>query len=189
MSNFLENIKAQNLTWQVSICEKAESSDALVYRGDLILQEGKLTVHNTRGTPEALIKQVVLTAHGEKVTFFAGHLTKLEHVNLFIEKYLGMFEVGTPLYFFVENIKEKLVTDIQGHATYLYPLVEGVVWNEFAEMVGLEKGDFKGLGAGDKVVKVANEAKTLKPKNMTAVSLEEALARTVVVHKEMRGPI
>ncbi|ALG69276.2 hypothetical protein [Beggiatoa leptomitoformis] len=188
MSNFLENIQAQNLTWQVSICEKAESSDTLVYRGDLILQEGKLTIHGTRGTPEAVIKQVVLTAKGEKIEFFAGHLQKLESISLFCEKYLAQCAAGIPLFFFVENIKEKLVVEIEGHLAYLYPLVEGVVWNEFNEMLGLEKGDFKGLGAGDKVVKVADESKTLKPKNVK-VSLEEALARTVVVHKELRGAI
>lgn len=188
MSNFLENITAQNLTWQVSICEKAESSEALIYRGDLILQEGKLTLHGSRGTPEAVIKQVVLAAKADKITFFAGHLSKLDHIHLFCEKYLGSCEAGIPLFLFVENIKEKLAVEIDGHMVYFYPLLEGVVWNEFNELIGLEKGDFKGLGAGDKVVKVADEAKTLKPKN-TLLSLEEALARTVAVTKELRGAI
>lgn len=190
MSNFLEHIQAQNLTWQMSICEKAEGSDDLVYRGDLIMKEGKLTVHGSRGTPESVVKQVVLTAKGDKITFFAGHIGSLvsEQVKLLCETYLPMCEAGIPLYLFVENIKENLAVEIEGHVVYFYPLLEGVVWNELNELLGLEKGDFKGMGAGDKVVKVADESKSLKPKN-TKVSLEEALARTVVVHKELRGAI
>jgi len=188
MSNFLEYIQAKNLTWQMSICEKAESSDDLVYRGDLIMKEGKSTGHGSRGTPEAVVKQVVLTAKGDKITFFAGHIGSLEQIKLFCETYLPICEAGIPLYLFADNIKENLTVEVEGHATYFYPLLEGVVWNEFNEILGLEKGDFKGMGAGDKVVKVADESKSLKPKS-TKVSLEEALARTVVVHKELRGAI
>jgi hypothetical protein len=80
--------------------------------------------------------------------------------------------------------KENLAVEVEGHTTYFYPLLEGVVWNEFNEILDLEKG----VSAGDKVVKVADESKTLKPKN-TKVSLEETLARTVAVHKELRGAI
>lgn len=189
MSNLLETFKQKEFIWQLSSLGKAESSNVNTYRGDLILVEGKLSPSGSRNPPEVLARQVLFTLDAnDKINFFAGYLHKLEELKLFCERYASYLVDGLSLVFFIENIKEKLSVELDGHTFYLYPMDEGTVWNEFTDLLGLEKGDFKGLGAGDKIVKVSEEAKSLKHKNK-AVSFEEALSMTFVVTKEARGPV
>jgi hypothetical protein len=66
---------------------------------------------------------------------------------------------------------------------------EGTVWNDFNEELALEKTDFKGQSAQDKVVTVYKTVKTdYKPK-YPEVSWDEAQALTVEVKKELRGAV
>ena len=68
------------------------------------------------------------------------------------------------------------------------PLVQGMVWNELADLAALEKGDFKGLSAADKVVTLFEALKDYKAKSPT-LALEEALKTTNNAKRENHGAV
>ncbi len=187
VSSLLETLKSEAAFWQQSFCGAVSVGEA--YRGDLILVPGRINASGNQNPPEMLVNQTLMTVVDGKISFLAGYVHNLADISKFVEKFLSYAKEGISLFFFVEDIKEELTVEINGHAFYFFPLDEGTVWNAFTEELGLEKGDFKGLDAGEKIVKVAEEGAGFKPKKSAQVSMEEALGRTVEVHKEARGPV
>jgi hypothetical protein len=68
------------------------------------------------------------------------------------------------------------------------PLVQGMVWTELSDLVALDKGDFKGLSAADKVVTVYDALKGHKFK-YPELSVEEASKTTNNAKRETHGAI
>jgi hypothetical protein len=65
---------------------------------------------------------------------------------------------------------------------------EGLIWNELIDIAALDKGDFKGQSATEKIVTVYKALTDYKPKG-EKVSFEEALTRTVDLKRAGRGPV
>ena len=93
--------------------------------------------------------------------------------------------------FYVENIPKPIQVKFHGVHHVLLPMIEGegTVWNELNEELALEKTDFKGQSAGDKVITVYQTVKTDYHPKYPEVSWEEALAQVVAVKKELRGAV
>ncbi len=70
----------------------------------------------------------------------------------------------------------------------LIPLVQGVPWNEAIDELGLEKSDFKGQSAADKIVTLYDELKGYKPK-YPKVALDELYSMTNGVVRESWGAV
>ena len=180
--SLINTLKEKQILWQPSF------TDESAYRGDLILMEGKISPSGNQNPPEILVKQSVLTIAGDKITFLAGSLHKIEELKDFCEVMLPYCDDSIPFYMFVENIGDEMAVEANGRTFYCYPLDEGTVWGEMSELTGLEKGDFKGMSAPEKVVKLADEANGMKIKGDT-VSFDDAKQKTIEVHKEARGPV
>ena len=73
----------------------------------------------------------------------------------------------------------------------LPPMVEGdgTVWNELNEELALQKSDFKGQSAADKVITVCKAVKTDYHPKYPELSWEKTLGTVVEVKKELRGAV
>jgi hypothetical protein len=180
------------LLTNVNVKEKTTTPNLDAYRGDLVLTEGEIADDLGRRKPPLLvIKQVALLAGEEKITFISGFLEKLESLPLFYEKYATDIADDLAAVFYVENIPKPIQTKYYGIHHVLLPMVEGngTVWNELNEELALEKTDFKGQSAGDKVLTVYQTVKTDYHPKYPEVTFEEALAGIVEVKKELRGAV
>ena len=90
--------------------------------------------------------------------------------------------------FYVDNIKEGMVVDVDGRAYTLLPIISGMIWNELLDLCYLEKSDLKGQSTEDKVVTAYKALKDFKPKFKT-VSLDEALAARTEAKREAWGAV
>lgn len=128
------------------------------YRGDLVLIEGEVgDAQGRRKPPVSAMRQVVALANEEKLTLLIGSLDTLADLNPLLEKYAANITTETRLLMFVINAAKNFKTSINGIPVEVISLPEGAVWTELCEMLGLEKADFKGQSAGEKVMKLYEE--------------------------------
>ncbi len=180
------------LLTNVNIKEKTTTPNLDAYRGDLVLEEGEIADSlGRRKPPLSVIKQVALLAGTDKITFISGFLEKLESLPLFYEKYAADIADDLAAVFYVENISKPIQTKFHGIHHVLMPMIEGdgTVWNELNEELALEKTDFKGQSAGDKVITVYQAVMTDYHPKYPEVSFEDALGLVVEVKKELRGAV
>jgi len=169
--------------------EAASSGGLVAYRGELILQEGEVADANGRRKPPPdVLKQAVLLGDATGLKLLAGSLDVLQQFPFVFEKFGSEFNAGTIAVFFTVNIPKGFVTNSNGATVVFIPLIQGMVWTELSDLVGLDKGDFKGLSAADKVVTVYDALKRFKFKS-PAMSVEEALTTTNNAKRETHGAI
>ena len=187
----LEDIDKQGLTFITNVLGATSESGIMAYRGDLVLIEGGLREGSTtdRKPPEMLLKQTAILANSDKFIFVSGLFDKLEHVEVFVDKYRYALSPDTLTLFFVENIATPMQVILEDVTYRFLPYKEGMVWNETLETLYIEKADLKGQSAEDKVVVVYEAAKGYSLKT-DPISLPEALSQTIEVKKEAAvGPI
>ncbi len=159
------------------------------YRGELVVIEGEVgDAQGRRKPPHGVLKQGVSLAAGDALLFLSGFMDKLDLLEPLLTKYEPFFTAETSVILFVVNIGKNVVVDYKGTKVELIPLVEGMVWNELADLIGYEKEDFKGQTASEKVVTLVDGLATRKVK-APVVSLADALALVVDVKRELRGAI
>ncbi len=170
--------------------KSATSKDGTVgYRGELVLIEGE--VGDDKGhtkPPVAVMRHAILLAEGDKLTFVAGALDQLEMLTNFIDKYKADFAEGMKAHFYVVNIKQPMQVEAEGVNFVLVPLKEGVVWNELIDELALEKSDFKGQSAADKIVSLMGYYKDYQPKFDT-IALDTAMTMTADIKREGYGAV
>lgn len=188
----LNRYDEQALLTNTNVKDKTTQPNLDAYRGDLVLEEGEIAdALGRRLPPLSFIKQAALLTGVDKIIFISGFLEKLEFLPLFYDKYGADVAEDLVAVFYVENIPKSIQVKYNGIHHVLIPMVEGegTVWNEFNEELALEKTDFKGQSAADKVITVYKTAKTdYKPK-YPEVSWDEALAQVIEVKKELRGAV
>ena len=118
----------------------------------------------------------------------SGSLDELQQFPFVLEKFGAEFNAETIAVFFTVNIPKAFTTAANGATVAFIPLVQGMVWNELADLVALDKGDFKGLSAADKVATVYNALKSHKFK-YPEQSVEQALTTTNNAKRETHGAI
>lgn len=188
----LSRYEENQLLTNVNVKEGTTTPGLDAFRGDLVLVEGEVAdALGRRKPPVTVMKQVAMLTTADKITFISGFLEKLEQLPLFYEKYALEVAEDLAAVFYVENIPKPVQVKYHGVHHYLMPMVEGegTVWNDLNEALGLEKSDFKGQSAGDKVITVCQAVKTdYKPK-YPEVSWEEAQGLVIEVKKELRGAV
>jgi len=185
----LDQFEKQGLLFYSNFKEATSTGGMMAYRGGLVLVEGEvLDEQGRRGKPPVMLDGTVMLADAGKIKLLAGTVDALEHLRIVLEKYAGYFTPDTRVVVYVVNIGEPMQVEVAGVNIILIPMVDGLVWNELVDEVGLEKSDFKGQSSADKVVTVFEAFKGYRPK-YEKLTLEQAEGRTIVAQRVDRGPV
>lgn len=168
----------QHLFFNSNFKEAATKPGVVAYRGEFIMKEGEVAdAQGRRGPPAAVLRQAALLAEGDELKMISGSLEELQQFPFLVETIGAELKAGTLAVFFTVNIPKPFMTTLNGAQVVFIPLAEGMAWNELIDLVGLEKGDFKGQSSADKVVTVYEALKTEKFK-YAEMSLDDALKTT-----------
>jgi hypothetical protein len=184
----LDDYEKEQLLYNSNFKEAA-GAGWYAYRGDLVVVEGEIADAQGRRKPPVtgLIGAVVLTEN-DKIKLLSGSLDDLADLKTLLAKYQADFAPDVRVMLYVVNVAKPMIASLEGLNIVLVPMVDGMVWNELADELHLEKSDFKGQGAGEKVRTVLSAFKDYKPKYET-VTMDEALARKTDAKRESRGPV
>lgn len=184
----LDTYEARGLLFNANFKEGA-GAGLLAYRGDLVLVEGAVAdAEGRRKPPEVLLKGAVMLSEGDALKLLAGSLDDLAEVTPLLEKYQADLAPDARVVLYVVNVPKPLVADAGAVKLVLIPMTDGLVWNELVDELALEKSDFKGQAAGEKVKTLFDAMKDYAPK-YEAVTLAEAMARKTDARREDRGPV
>lgn len=185
----LDRYEQNGLLFNTNFKESA-AGGAIAYRGELVLKQGEVAdAQGRRKPPTAVLKQAVMLAEGDNLKLVSGFLDELQDLGAFFDLYQGDLKADTLAIFFVVNIPKPLLISAHGATLAAIPLVEGMVWNELIDAVGLEKGDFKGQSSAGKVLTLYQALLAdFKPK-YPSLPYAEALGTTIAVKREIRGAV
>lgn len=184
----LEKYKAAGLLFNSNFLEKTSSGNLSAYRGELVLVEGGIGDAMGHAKPPIDVMRGVALLADDKLKLVIGALDQLESIQSLVDKYKDDFAPDTKVLLFVVNIKSPIQLELAGINFVLIPLVQGMPWNETLDELALEKGDFKGQSAADKVLTLYKEMQGYKPAYPT-VTLDQALASTTDVVREVWGAV
>ncbi|MBB3103891.1 hypothetical protein [Azomonas macrocytogenes] len=186
----LKTYESENLLCNLSVNGATTQADTYAYRGDLVLEEGEIADSSgRRKPPKSTLKQGVVLIKNDKLEMVAGTLNTLDLMPTFFNRYKKDLSPSASILFYVENLSKKILIDIDGIVVTLIPHYDGgAVWNTLMDDLRLDKDDFKGQTAEDKVITMREALADLKPK-FDKVSYEEGLALANVARRETRGPV
>lgn len=184
----LENFKESGLLFNSNFLEKTSDASISGYRGELVLIEGEVGDAKGHVKPPVEVMRGATLLASDKLKLLVGAIDQLELINTLTEKYKGDFSDDMIAVLFVVDIKDPVQVEIEGINFVLIPLVQGVIWNEILDELALEKSDFKGQSAAEKIVTVYNELKAYKPK-YPHITLDEALNSTTDTIREAWGAV
>lgn len=185
----LSNYAQAGLLCNVSFNSKTSRPGEYAYRGDMVLEEGDIADDQGRRMPPiSVIRQAIVLANDSKITMLIGAVTDIAVLTLALDRYAKDFDQNIQLVFFVENIGKPLKTTLQQCKAVLLPISDTAVWSEAIEELHLEKGDFKGQSAEDKLITLKGAMTDYNPK-YESVDFATALTRTVEVRHQARGPV
>ena len=168
--------------------KEAEGSLA-AYRGDLVLELGEVgDAHGHLKPPVYTIKNTIVLAENDKIKLYVGSLDELSLLPKVLDYYQADFAADARLIIFVVNINKPLVIELGGLSIAAIGMQEGLIWNELIDIAALDKGDFKGQSATQKIVTVYKALSDYNPKG-DKVTFDEALTRTVDLKRAGRGPV
>jgi hypothetical protein len=177
------------LFFNANFKEAASDAGLVAYRGELILKEGEVAdAQGRRKPPTEVLKQAIMLGADDGLKLISGSLDELQQFSFLLEQAGADFNASTVAVFFTVNIPKAFIATVNGATVVFSPLVQGMVWNELADLVALDKGDFKGMSAADKVAAVYSALKTTKFK-FPEMSVEEALKTTNNAKRETHGAI
>jgi hypothetical protein len=178
----------EHLFFNSNFKEVAEGTLA-AYRGELVVTEGEVADDlGRRKPPVEVMKQAIALADGDNLKFISGSLDAFQYYHGFIDKFGADIKADTLVILFVVNIDKPFVADINGAKAVFIPLVQGMTWNELGDLAALEKNDFKGQGAAEKVVTMYNALKGNKYKYAES-TVEVELTKTNNNKRENHGAV
>jgi hypothetical protein len=168
---------------------KESEGSIAAYRGDLVLELGEVgDAHGHRKPPVNTIKNTILLADKDKIKLYVGSLDDLALLPKVLDYYQTDFAADIRIIIFVVNINKPLVIELGGLNIAAIGMQEGLIWNELIDIAALDKGDFKGQSATEKIITVHKALTDFKPKG-DKVSFKDALTRTVELKRAGRGPV
>jgi hypothetical protein len=184
----LDNYEKSGLLFNSNFKETTAGGQQ-AYRGDWVLVEGAIAdAEGRRKAPEVLLKGAVLLAEGDTLKMLVGSLDDLSDVATLLERYQSDFAADVKAVLYVVNVAKPMVATAAGASLVLIPLTDGMVWNELLDELTLDKSDFKGQGAGEKVLTVFAALKGYRPKYET-VSLDDALTHRIEATRAIFGAV
>ncbi len=186
--SILQNYKESSLLFNDNFLEETSESGTWGYRGELVLVPGEVADDKGHLKPPVEIVRGVAILGDDKMKMIIGAIDRLELLQTFVDKYQGDFADDMQAVLFVVDIEKAAQVELGGVSFVLIPLVQGVPWNEMLDELALEKSDFKGQSAADKIVTMNNEIKSYKP-GYSEVSFADALASTTDQKREGWGAV
>lgn len=175
--------------FNANFMEEGPEAGVFAYRGELVLKEGEVAdEQGRRKPPMSLLRQAIALAKGDDLLLLSGSLDLLQDFPLVMEKVAADIKGAARVIFFVVNIPKGFTSTINGVQVAFYPMVQGLVWSELSDMAALEKGDFKGQGATEKVMTLAGGLADCKYK-LPELTLEEAMNTTNNAKRETHGAV
>lgn len=185
----LDRYEKDQLLFNMNFKEATTTAGMAAYRGELILIEGEVgDAQGRRKPPHAVLRHASLLAEGDKIAFLSGSLDDVLNLKDLLIKYQSDFKAGAPLVIFIVNIPSEVIVEEAGAKLFLIPMQDGMAWAELCERLGLEKGDFKGQSAADKVLTVYQAMSDYTPK-FASVTLADVIASRNSAKREGRGPV
>ncbi|TVZ38782.1 hypothetical protein P886_3164 [Alteromonadaceae bacterium 2753L.S.0a.02] len=185
----LETYAENALLCNVSVSSETSTAGTYAFRGDMVIVEGEIAdAQGRRHPPKAVVKQAVVLITADKMSLIAGLIDDLATLPVFIEKYGSDFADDITLMLYIANISRPMIIDIEGLKVTAIPHDGGAVWTLLMDDIRLEKSDFKGQSAEDKVITMVEGIADFKPK-YEEKSYNDALGFTVEIKKEARGPV
>ncbi len=185
----LKTYESNNLLCNTSVNGATSQAGLYAYRGDLVLTEGEIADDaGRRLPPTAVVKQSSVLVKDGKITMCSGIIHDLNKVPEFVERYRHDLAPGVSVLFYIENLSKPLIVDLDGVNMILIPHEEGAAWQTLMDDLRLDKDDFKGQSAEDKVVTMAEALADFKPK-YDSLSFNEATAFISEIKREHRGPV
>lgn len=185
----LDTYEKNGLLFNANFKEATGTAGQMAYRGDFVLVEGAIAdAEGRRKPPEVLLKGAVLLSEGDKLKLMAGSLDDLAEIEPLLAKCRADFADDIQAVLYVVNVAKPMIAASERANLVLIPMTDGMVWNELVDELALEKSDFKGQGAGEKVATLLAAMKDYNPK-YERVSLAEAMARKTSAQRESRGPV
>lgn len=184
----LQQFQESGLLFNNNFLDQTSTAGLYGYRGELVLVEGEVGDAKGHTKPPVEVMRGVALLGDAKLKMVIGAIDKLASLKTFIDKYQEFFADGMQAVLFVVDIPDPIQVELGGINFVLIPLVQGVPWNELIDELGLEKSDFKGQSAADKIVTLSDELKSYKPKYPT-VAYDEALGNTTDTVREGWGAV
>jgi hypothetical protein len=173
----LQQYQESHLLFNINFIEACSTEGLFGFRGELVLVEGE--VADAKGhtkPPEEVMRGAAILA-GEKMKMIIGAIDRLDAFDTFLQKYKTDFAPDMVALIYVVNLQSPVTVEVEGVIFILIPLVQGMPWNEAIDELGLEKSDFKGQSAADKIVTLCDELKAYKP-NYPQVDLDQLYGMT-----------
>ena len=184
----LKLFNERGLFFNTNFFSASSQANMMGFRGDLVLLEGEKDEKGHAKQPLEVLSGAIVLEKDEKLVLIIGSLDEIGTLPLLMEKYKPFFSDNVKILLYVVNITQPMQVTVDGVALVLIPMVQGIPWNEVIEELGLEKSDFKGQSAADKIITIYKEFDSYKPKYPSA-TLEEALAATRNVKRETWGAV
>ncbi|TAN49782.1 MAG: hypothetical protein EPN21_10705 [Methylococcaceae bacterium] len=185
----LDTYQERGLLFNANLKETTSKPGALAYRGELVLKEGEITDDQGRRKPPLVVlREAALLEEDGKLSFVTGFMDELADLPLFLAVYGADCAPNLAAAFYIADIPQPMKMTLEGYDFLLIPLTQGFVWNELVAELGLEKSDFKGQSAGDKVITLAGEFRKYQAK-YEQISYETALGQTTGAKRETHGAV
>ncbi len=185
----LNTYESKALLCNVSVKGATSQAGVDAFRGDLVLIEGEIADASGRRLPPlAVVKQSTVLVKADKIAMISGILVELAHLPSFFEMYSADLAAGANILFYVEDLTKPAVVELNGFSAILLPHEEGAAWNTLMDDLRMDKEDFKGQSAEDKVITMAEGLAGYKAK-ADSVSYEQALTLVSKIKREHRGPV
>lgn len=159
------------------------------YRGELVLVEGELAdAAGRRKPPTAVVRDAVVLASDGGLQLVGGVLNDIRELPLFADRFAADLASDAMVFLFVANAHTSAKVTIGTHSYWVIALAEGMVWTELCDMVALEKGDFKGQSAGEKIVTLYQALLRYRPA-FAEQALDTMLANATQTKRGTRGAL
>jgi hypothetical protein len=186
--SILEEYKTSGLLFNTNFLEQTGTPGVMGYRGELVLVKGEVGEDKGRQKPPSEIIRGVTVLAGDKIMMLAGSIDRLQQLQTLTDKYQHDFADDMLSVLFVVDISKPIQVELGGVNFVLIPLVQGVPWNELIDELRLEKSDFKGQSAANKVVTLFEELKSYRPA-YPLTDYNEALGSTTGQVREGWGAV
>ncbi|MGB0723343.1 MAG: hypothetical protein ACPGU7_13205 [Gammaproteobacteria bacterium] len=184
----LTQYKDAGLLFNTNFMSETSTPGLFGFRGELVLIQGEIADDKGHHKPPVDLMLGAVMLADEKIKLLIGQLEDIASLPNLVEKYSSDFAEDMIALIYVVNLSSEFQVEIGGITFVLIPLVQGVPWNEVIDELGLEKSDFKGQSAADKIVTLYDEMKSYKPR-YPAGTLEDVLAAVTEAKREGWGAV
>ncbi|MEM0911999.1 MAG: hypothetical protein AAGJ37_13550, partial [Pseudomonadota bacterium] len=173
----------------VSVNGATSQDGKFAFRGDMVIVDGDIAdAQGRRHPPKVTLKQAVALSTQDALSMVAGAVDDVADIKSFVAKYDTDLSENTALLFYAANISKSLKVNVDGKTVTVIPHDDGAVWTLMMDDLCLEKSDFKGQSAEDKVITMYDALLDFSPR-FDEVEFDEALSFITEVKREMRGAV